>query len=335
MRLRIVACFLIAAVSAAQTPTTPQAAVPPVETGTIAVPQGSLVALNLISSIKSKSTRPGDPVRAVVAFPLAIGDRVAIPPGTFAEGIVDKVNAHRQKRRSAKRANPLHSPSLHKRLLGSAGRHKHAGHAPCTRSKNAVRLATRRLSRWHTIPRRSFRRSRPDHTSTPATARQWAISRHIGGHRYWHYAGHPRARLDHRSSPCRQRRLHSFRYRMAIPDGVATAAHTRCRTSFRRCCHGTMRSKMWIWVPEVSLLRPGRPSFGSDISRRAKAAHPPTRNGPPHRIPDLFACPPETVTAKPESMYPETSALKSTRPSGSGSPATGLRCWGGGSSDRT
>ena len=94
MRLRIVACFLIAAVNAAQTPTTPQAAVPPVETGTIAVPQGSLVALNLISSIKSKSTRPGDPVRAVVAFPLAIGDRVAIPPGTFAEGIVDKVNAH-------------------------------------------------------------------------------------------------------------------------------------------------------------------------------------------------------------------------------------------------
>jgi hypothetical protein len=55
---------------------------------------GALVALNLITSIMSKSTKPGDPVRAVVAFPLAIGTRVAIPAGTFVEGVVSKVNAH-------------------------------------------------------------------------------------------------------------------------------------------------------------------------------------------------------------------------------------------------
>ncbi len=94
MRLKIVAFLLIASISAAQTPTVPQAANPAATTDTITVPMGTLVALNLISSIKSKSTKPGDPVRAVVAFPVAIGTRVAIPAGTFVEGVVDKVNAH-------------------------------------------------------------------------------------------------------------------------------------------------------------------------------------------------------------------------------------------------
>src|SRR5580692_4923525 len=94
MRLKIVAFVLIASISAAQTPTVPLAVNPAATTDIITVPMGTLVALNLISSIKSKSTRPGDPVRAVVAFPLAIGTTVAIPAGTFVEGVVDKVNAH-------------------------------------------------------------------------------------------------------------------------------------------------------------------------------------------------------------------------------------------------
>ena len=100
MRLRIVALFLIASISAAQTPVVQQAPVvqqpadPPAAPDTITVPMGTLVALNLITSIKSKSTKPGDPVRASVAFPLAVGSRVAIPAGTYVEGVVDKVNAH-------------------------------------------------------------------------------------------------------------------------------------------------------------------------------------------------------------------------------------------------
>jgi type IV secretion system protein VirB10 len=94
MRLKIVVFFLIASISAAQTPTLPQAVNPAAPSDITTVPMGTLVALNLITSIKSKSTRPGDPVRAVVAFPLAIGTRVAIPAGTFVEGVVDKVNAH-------------------------------------------------------------------------------------------------------------------------------------------------------------------------------------------------------------------------------------------------
>lgn len=94
MRLRIVAFLLIASISVAQTPTIPQAANPAAPTGIITVPMGTLVALNLITSIKSKSTKPGDPVRAVVAFPLAIGTRVVIPAGTYVDGVIDKVNAH-------------------------------------------------------------------------------------------------------------------------------------------------------------------------------------------------------------------------------------------------
>jgi type IV secretion system protein VirB10 len=46
-----------------------------------------------MNSIKSKSTKPGDQVRAVVAFPVTVGSRLAIPAGTFAEGTVTKVSA--------------------------------------------------------------------------------------------------------------------------------------------------------------------------------------------------------------------------------------------------
>jgi hypothetical protein len=50
------------------------------------VPAGTQVALNLVSPIKSKSTKPGDTVRALVAFPVTAGEQIAIPQGTFAEG---------------------------------------------------------------------------------------------------------------------------------------------------------------------------------------------------------------------------------------------------------
>lgn len=94
MPFRLVALVLITSMCAAQTPTalTPQGPAPAQEN--ITVPQGTLVALKLITQIKSKSTRPGDPVRAVVAFPLAVGAHVAIPAGTYVEGVVNKVNAH-------------------------------------------------------------------------------------------------------------------------------------------------------------------------------------------------------------------------------------------------
>jgi hypothetical protein len=94
MRFRFVAVFLIASLCSAQVPTTvpasPQTAPP--STASIFVPQGTAVALTLISPIKSKSTKPGDTVRAVVAFPVTVGNQLAIPAGTYVEGVVNSVS---------------------------------------------------------------------------------------------------------------------------------------------------------------------------------------------------------------------------------------------------
>jgi hypothetical protein len=49
-----------------------------------------------MSSVKSKSTKAGDTVRAVVAFPVTIGTQLAIPAGTFVDGSVIRVTAHPQ-----------------------------------------------------------------------------------------------------------------------------------------------------------------------------------------------------------------------------------------------
>lgn len=105
MFCRLIALFLMASLCGAQTPlpqqqsgsTTAPANLTPqttaAESNPIIVPAGTNIALKLITAIKSKSTRPGDPVRAMVAFPIAIGSRVAIPAGTYVEGTVDKVKS--------------------------------------------------------------------------------------------------------------------------------------------------------------------------------------------------------------------------------------------------
>lgn len=89
MGFRLVAFFLIASVCSAQTPapaqSTPPDSAPP---AMVTVPQGTTVPLTLVNPIKSKSTRPGETVRAVVAFPVTVGTQVAIPAGTYVEGMV-------------------------------------------------------------------------------------------------------------------------------------------------------------------------------------------------------------------------------------------------------
>ncbi len=113
MRFQFIAVLLIASlsnplslmavtpsvpVSSAQTPTTPVTTA-----STILVPQGTSVPLTLVSPIKSKSTKPGDTVRAVVAFPVTVGTQLAIPAGTYVEGMVTAVTA---------RAPHTHLPSV-------------------------------------------------------------------------------------------------------------------------------------------------------------------------------------------------------------------------------
>jgi len=65
----------------------------PAASSAITVPAGTSIPLTLMNAIKSKATKPGDTVRAVVAFPVTVGSRLAIPAGTFAEGTVSQVSA--------------------------------------------------------------------------------------------------------------------------------------------------------------------------------------------------------------------------------------------------
>ena len=57
---------------------------------TITIPAGTRIQLALASPISSKS-RPGDPVRAVTGFPVTVGKQLAVPVGTYVEGVLDKV----------------------------------------------------------------------------------------------------------------------------------------------------------------------------------------------------------------------------------------------------
>lgn len=113
MRYQLIAVLLIASMCSAQTPvpvspvaanTAPQATTTPsTPTGTITVPPGTTIALTLVSPIMSLSTKPGATVRAVVAFPVTIGAQLAIPAGTYVEGVVNSVTL---------RAPHTHLPSV-------------------------------------------------------------------------------------------------------------------------------------------------------------------------------------------------------------------------------
>jgi len=116
MFVQSVAALMIASLTMAQTPIpAPQVAPPPSQTSqappsqaapasagqiapapsaqVIIVPTGTAVQLTLMSAVKSKSTKAGDTVRAVVAFPVTIGTELAIPAGTFVDGDVLQVTA--------------------------------------------------------------------------------------------------------------------------------------------------------------------------------------------------------------------------------------------------
>lgn len=84
--MRWIAGLLIATLCGAQMPLAK--AQNPADPVPITVPQGTRVPLILVNVIHSKSTRPGDTVRAQVAFPIAVGTQTAIPAGTYVEGSV-------------------------------------------------------------------------------------------------------------------------------------------------------------------------------------------------------------------------------------------------------
>ena len=59
---------------------------------TIVVPAGTRIPAKLASPVTAKSGRPGDSVRAVTTFPVTVDTQLAIPAGTYIEGVIDKVH---------------------------------------------------------------------------------------------------------------------------------------------------------------------------------------------------------------------------------------------------
>lgn len=58
---------------------------------TLTIPAGTRVALVLTYPVQSRSIHRGDDVYAQITSPVNSGNEVAIPPGTFVQGKVDKL----------------------------------------------------------------------------------------------------------------------------------------------------------------------------------------------------------------------------------------------------
>lgn len=101
MRIYTLALLIAAFTNLAQATTAnPQAAVPEQsptgapESQTIVVPAGTRIPMSLAGPIQVKSARPGTAVRAVTGFPVTVGSQLAIPAGTYVEGVIDKLLKH-------------------------------------------------------------------------------------------------------------------------------------------------------------------------------------------------------------------------------------------------
>jgi hypothetical protein len=57
----------------------------------VTVPSGTRVPLIMKQGLTTKNARPGDPVYAQTSFPIVIKDRIVIPPGTFVQGEIRRV----------------------------------------------------------------------------------------------------------------------------------------------------------------------------------------------------------------------------------------------------
>src|SRR6516165_5560708 len=72
---------------ASTAPSNPAAASP----DALTVPAGTRVPLTMKQGLTTKNARAGDPVYAQTAFPIVMNDRIVIPPGTFVQGEIRRV----------------------------------------------------------------------------------------------------------------------------------------------------------------------------------------------------------------------------------------------------
>lgn len=80
--------FLMAMAAPAGLPA--QQAEPPVER-TYVVDTGTRILLNLLNSVSTKTAAEGDRVYLATGFPVLVGGRVVVPPGSYVAGTVTSV----------------------------------------------------------------------------------------------------------------------------------------------------------------------------------------------------------------------------------------------------
>jgi hypothetical protein len=57
----------------------------------IVIPAETHVQLKLTNPMRARATHKGDSVRAVTAFPVTVGNQLAIPSGTYVDGVIDQM----------------------------------------------------------------------------------------------------------------------------------------------------------------------------------------------------------------------------------------------------
>jgi hypothetical protein len=82
--------YLAIACTAQQAPP-PQS---PASDHTVTLPAGTRLALVLVQPLNSKTARRGDQISAQTSSPVTVGGQLAIPPGTFVQGKLEKVVRH-------------------------------------------------------------------------------------------------------------------------------------------------------------------------------------------------------------------------------------------------
>src|SRR5690242_15722935 len=63
----------------------------PAPVKTLTVPAGQKLLMSLKSGINTKSAKPGDGVYLETSFPVSIDNTMAIPAGTYVQGVIDNV----------------------------------------------------------------------------------------------------------------------------------------------------------------------------------------------------------------------------------------------------
>ena len=77
-----------------QPPANPPQSQPPAapHNQTITIPAGTRIPMTLTDAITTKRSKRGDMVQAVTAFPVSVDGQLAVPSGTYVEGVIDKVD---------------------------------------------------------------------------------------------------------------------------------------------------------------------------------------------------------------------------------------------------